>query len=78
MSYDKIYDVEVVDEIELGAAEDTLDAAGYRLWHKAVRFGTWTPVEIDTSLDREQYEPEERGAERLMALYERRMRDIFG
>ena len=52
MSYDKIYDVEVVDEIELGAAEDTLDAAGYRLWHKAVRFGTWTPVEINTSLDR--------------------------
>jgi ribonucleoside-diphosphate reductase beta chain len=56
MSHDKIYDVEVVDEIELGAAEDTLDAAGYRLWHKAVRFGTWTPVEIDTSFDREQYE----------------------
>jgi ribonucleoside-diphosphate reductase beta chain len=48
--------VEEIDEVELGPMEETLDAAAYKLWRKAVKTGTWDPAEIDLSEDREQYE----------------------
>lgn len=52
----KVYDVEEIDEVEVEAAGTSLDDAGYRLWRKAVRTGTWDPAAIDLSEDKEQYE----------------------
>ncbi len=48
--------VEEVDEVEVGPADEALDAAAYKLWRKAVKTGTWDPAEIDLSEDREHYE----------------------
>ena len=41
-----------IDEVELGPVEETLDAAAYKLWRKAVGTGTWDPAEINLSEDR--------------------------
>jgi ribonucleoside-diphosphate reductase beta chain len=48
--------LEIVEDIELGALDEELDAAGLRLWRKALRNGTWDPGEIDFASDREHYE----------------------
>ncbi len=47
--------VEAVDDVEVAAPEDPLDSVAYRLWRKAVRFGTWDPAAIDLAPDREHY-----------------------
>jgi ribonucleoside-diphosphate reductase beta chain len=47
--------VEEIDEVEVGPVEEALDEAAYKLWRKAVKTGTWDPMEIDLSKDREQY-----------------------
>jgi ribonucleoside-diphosphate reductase beta chain len=49
-------DLEIIDEIELGPIDEELDAAGYRLWRKAVHSGTWDPAKVDFSRDRADYE----------------------
>ncbi|WAH38005.1 R2-like ligand-binding oxidase [Alicyclobacillus dauci] len=46
---------DVVDDIDLGEPDEPLDEAAYRLWRKAVTFGTWNPADIDLSRDREQF-----------------------
>src|SRR5437764_414455 len=38
------------------AAEAELDMVAYRLWRKAIRFGTWDPASIDLTRDREDLE----------------------
>jgi ribonucleoside-diphosphate reductase beta chain len=48
--------VEVVDEVFLSAAEDPLDEVAYRLYRKAIKYGTWDPAAIDLSADIEQVE----------------------
>lgn len=52
----KVSDVEIVEDIDLGSAEDTLDRSAYKLWRKALKAGTWNPIDIDLSADRTQYE----------------------
>lgn len=47
--------VEVVDDIEVSAPETPLDAAAYKLYRKAIKYGTWDPAAIDLTTDREQY-----------------------
>jgi ribonucleoside-diphosphate reductase beta chain len=47
--------IEVVDEVDFGEPEDSLDAAAYKLWRKAISYGTWNPDEIDLSQDRDDY-----------------------
>lgn len=49
-------ELEIVEDIELGALDEELDAAGHRLWRKAMINGTWDPAAIDFSVDRSQYE----------------------
>jgi ribonucleoside-diphosphate reductase beta chain len=49
-------DLEIIDDVELGPIDEELDAAGYRLWRKAVRNGTWDPAAIDFAQDRADYE----------------------
>jgi ribonucleoside-diphosphate reductase beta chain len=49
-------ELEIVEDIELGALDEELDAAGHRLWRKAMLNGTWNPSEIDLTKDREDYE----------------------
>ena len=56
MSGETRIDVEEIDEVEVGPVEEALDEAAYKLWRKAIKTGTWDPVEIDLSEDREQYE----------------------
>lgn len=48
--------VEVVDEVVISAPEDPLDEVAYRLYRKAVKYGTWDPAAIDLSADLEQVE----------------------
>jgi ribonucleoside-diphosphate reductase beta chain len=50
------HELEIVEEIELGALDEELDAAGHRLWRKAMLNGTWNPADIDLSRDRADYE----------------------
>ncbi|MGH7707060.1 MAG: ribonucleotide-diphosphate reductase subunit beta, partial [Vulcanimicrobiaceae bacterium] len=47
--------VDAVDDVDLVAAEDPLDDVAYRLYRKAVRFGTWDPAAVDLSGERERY-----------------------
>lgn len=47
--------VEAVDGVEVAAPGDSLDDVAYRLWRKAVRFGTWDPASVDLTRDREDY-----------------------
>lgn len=44
------------DVVETEAAEAELDMVAYRLWRKAIRFGTWDPAAIDLTRDREDLE----------------------
>ncbi|MDN5697534.1 MAG: R2-like ligand-binding oxidase [Rubrobacter sp.] len=53
---EKAHYVEEIDDVEVGPTGTTLDEAGYRLWRKAVKTGTWDPASIDLSEDREQYQ----------------------
>jgi ribonucleoside-diphosphate reductase beta chain len=45
---------EFVDKVDLVEGDETLENHAYRLWHKAIKFGTWDPSAIDFSQDREQ------------------------
>ncbi|MEY2532943.1 MAG: ribonucleoside-diphosphate reductase beta chain [bacterium] len=49
-------ELEIVEDIELGEIDEELDAAGLRLWRKAMRSGTWDPATIDFSRDRADFE----------------------
>jgi ribonucleoside-diphosphate reductase beta chain len=48
--------LDIVEDIELGAIDEELDAAGHRLWRKACINGTWDPAAIDFTADRADYE----------------------
>jgi ribonucleoside-diphosphate reductase beta chain len=50
------YPVEVVDEVDIAAAETPLDTVAYKLYRKAVKYGTWDPAAIDLSGERAHYE----------------------
>jgi ribonucleoside-diphosphate reductase beta chain len=65
--------VEEVDEVDVGDASESLEAYAYRLWRKAVRFGTWDPAAIDLERDRRDYaeldEPRREYLERFCAAF---------
>ncbi|SDN09833.1 ribonucleoside-diphosphate reductase beta chain [Fictibacillus solisalsi] len=45
----------MAEELVFGLDEST-DEVAWKLYRKAIRFGTWDPAEIDLSRDREDYE----------------------
>lgn len=65
--------VEIIDEVDLVQAHEPLDEVAYRLWRKAVRFGTWDPAAIDLQADRAHY----LALERPLQLYLERFLAAF-
>ncbi|HHY65654.1 MAG: R2-like ligand-binding oxidase [Alicyclobacillus sp.] len=52
------YDTSLFDEAakyEMGHPDEPLDNAAYRMWRKAIAFGTWDPAAIDLTRDRQEY-----------------------
>jgi ribonucleoside-diphosphate reductase beta chain len=47
--------LEAAPDADLGVRTDDLDETAYKLWRKAVRFGTWDPAAIDLSVDKQQF-----------------------